>query len=150
VETKLIKEKGMKKILSFVVVALVGMSLVSGVYAAETSTTANAVQVSELLKAIPNANQGGMWIPGTQEVEYISTWPFLTYQRVSLEGGYLTAGGLLGVLSYDVGGLKDLGVNTPILNLIELNIGVGGGVKYVGDKNVWVGGVTGTLIKLHF
>jgi hypothetical protein len=112
--------------------------------------TGAAVQIGDTLKTVPQAKQGALWAPGSQEVVYIATWQLIGVQRFAIEGGYLTAGGLVGVLSYDVGGLKDLGVKVPILDLVEFNVGYGLGTQFIGTQNKGISGWTATLLKAKF
>jgi hypothetical protein len=151
-EIALLLEEGvvaLKKARGALVILALVLGLAGGMLPAYADT-ASTVQIVDTLKAVPQAKQGLMWAPGSQEVAYIATWQLLEYQKFAVEGGYLGAGGLIGVLSYDVGGLKDLGVKMPILELVEFNIGYGLGQQFIGIKNVGIAGWTVTLIRAKF
>ncbi len=108
------------------------------------------VAVVNTLQSIPQAKQGAMYVPVSQQIDYISTWQIVTKSNFSLEAGYLAAGGLCAVVSYDIGGLKDLGVTVPILTLIDLNVGFATGMQFIGSQNKGIAGPSITLIQTKF
>lgn len=106
-----------------------------------------------LLDNLPGLKQGILYNWQDSEIEYLSTIGVLDYKNVSLEIGYSSESALVGVVSYPLLKLKELGVNVPILDLIEFNIGLGAGVQRIGSgegNNEFIYGLTLTLIDIKF
>ena len=135
----------MKKIFSMV---LVMVMLLSGVVFAQDS-----LSLIDTLKKIPTVKQGIMYNFKDSELTYISTFEVAKYKNVSIEAGYDADEMILGVISYPVLKLKDLGVTIPVLDLIECNLGVGVGLDHInlagGGKELKIG-ITATLINIKF
>ena len=91
-------------------------------------------------------------------LRYISTAQVLEYKGFSLEIGYSQTASLIGVVSFQLLNLKKLGVNVPIIDLIECNIGYGVGISKIStagagednERNKLQHGPTVTLINLKF
>ena len=64
------------------------------------------VDVGNLFSKLPNLKQGA------------------AYDVKSLSAGYSTSSAIVGSLDYDIGGLSKLGINVPILSMVDLRIGM--------------------------
>jgi hypothetical protein len=114
--------------------------------------------VEDALKAIPALKQGLMYSVPEHLLRYISTAQVLEYKGFSLEIGYSQTASLIGVVSFQLLNLKKLGVNVPIIDLIECNIGYGVGISKIStagagednERNKLQHGPTVTLINLKF
>ena len=87
------------------------------------------------------------------EFEYVSTAQVLVWKNLSLEAGYATDDKIVAVISYPILKLKDLGVDTPVLDLIEFNVGAYAGIDFnePGSDQVDADyGVSLTLINIKF
>lgn len=137
-----------QKLLLFMVVVLV--LLIGFGYKGLFATNGEEIKVVAL-KDFPATKQGAIWDIKNHEVKYISTMQLITYKALVLEGGYVDPAGIVGVISYQIFALKDLGFDLPILDYIEFNIGFGGGLKYITDeKSEWFYGTSLTLINVKF
>ena len=82
------------------------------------------VWISEWIARIPALKQGVGYSISEGEFNYLSTVEVLKWKGVSLEAGYNAKDKLVGVLSYQIFKLKDFGIEVPILNLLECNVGL--------------------------
>lgn len=124
-----------------------------------TSTaSAKSLDISEKIKDIP-LKQGIAFSLVENKVNYLSTLELMNWKGLTLEAGY--AGSeepghkLVGVISYPI--LKlDKYIDTPILDLLELNLGIWGGiadVSLIGDfyeHNETDWGISATLMSFKF
>lgn len=97
------------------------------------------VSISDSLKQIPSIKQGVAWSFADNKLNYLATAEILSYKGFSLEAGYAgdadsTDHKAVAVLSYDLLNLKKLGVNVPILDLLDFRVG-----GYVGYGRVQIG-----------
>ena len=108
----------------------------------------------DVINKLPEFKQGIIYSIDHQEFNYVSTTELIEWQGLTLEGGHALPDSLIVVVSYRIGGLKDLGVNIPILDLVELNLGY-----YVGINDVdfeekldveFDHGISATLLKIKF
>lgn len=110
--------------------------------------------------SIPDMKQGIAWSLQDNEINYLSTVEVAKFKNVSLELGYSgraknSGDKIAAVLSYPIVKLKDLGVDMPIIDLIELNVGAYAAVGRVqledtDGGNEWDAGLSATLINLKF
>ena len=91
---------------------------------ASTANAAEHLDLSDLVKKIPAMKQGLAWSIQDKNVNYITTISLIEKWGFSLEAGYGAKDELIGVISYNVINLRDY-VKTPILDLIEFNVGMG-------------------------
>lgn len=107
---------------------VVGMLMICGV--------ARAGLVDDLSK-LPAWKHGVAYSVADQKFNYLTTLELfndlLGCKGLALEAGYSgkaenTRDKLVAVLSYDVLNLKDMGVKTPILDLVDFRVGVYGGI----------------------
>ena len=89
-------------------------------------------------------------MPRTEVSTADSSATIAEVKQLRLELGYADDNTVVGILSYPVLKLKDLGVTIPVLDLIEFNVGIGAGMKEIANENEFVWGVTVTLIKIKF
>src|SRR3990167_10409146 len=82
------------------------------------------LNLSEALDKIPTMKQGlGYDIAESEGISYLSTLELAKWKGITLEAGYSSTDKIVGVVSYQLLRLKDLGVTLPILDLLEANIG---------------------------
>lgn len=96
---------------------------------APTLAKAEPLNVSEELAKLPALNQGIAYSLADSNFNYLSTADIVAWKGINLEGGYAgqaknTGSKLVGVVSYDLLKLKDLGVKLPILDLVAFRPGV--------------------------
>lgn len=134
-------------------VAVVVLALVSNAHA--------ELNIHDTLGKLPNLKQGIAYSLVDNKINYLSTAEIVKYKGFALEAGYAgnaeeTNHKAVGVISYRLGGLKDLGVDVPVLDLISVNLGVYGGYGHIqlsGDKsndNEWDIGASATILDIHF
>jgi len=105
------------------------------------------------LEKLPGLKQGVMYNWQDNEFEHLSSIECASWKNITFELGYLTESSIVGVISYPLLKLKDLGVTLPILDLIEFNVGVCAGVSRIGNNggnNEAIYGITFTLIDIKF
>lgn len=119
------------------------------------------LSLNETLGKLPALKQGIAYSLVDNKVNYLSTMEVLKYKGFALEAGYAgnaeeTNHKAVGVISYRLGGLKDLGVDVPVLDLLEFNAGyyVGvGRIQFYGDTgndNEIDHGISATIINVKF
>jgi hypothetical protein len=112
------------------------------------------LNIGEIIKKIPDWKQGISYSLIDHDFNYLSTLEVANWKGITVEAGYNSENAVVGVVSYQLLKLKDLGVNVPVLDLLECNLG-----GYVGYKRIEIKslddaefdfGVSVTLISLHF
>jgi hypothetical protein len=103
-----------------------------------------------IFTAFPELKQGVLFNIEDSTFSYLSTIRVMSWKKVSLEAGYSSKDSLVAVISYPIIKLKDLGVDVPIVNLIEFNIGFGAGWKRLTGSNEFTYGPTITLFNVKF
>lgn len=120
----------------------------------EVPKVSEVLQLKDIIAKLPEFNQGVIYSIDHQEFNYVSTTQLLEWQGFTLEGGYALPDSLIVVVSYRIGGLKDLGVNIPVLDLVELNLGYYIGINDVDFKEKFDvefdHGISATLLKIKF
>ena len=123
------------------------MSVCSMAFAGELS-------ISETVKKIPALKQGIGYSLKNSNIEYLTTLEILNIKGVTLEAGYTSQDKVIGVISYPILKLKDLGVTVPILDLIEFNAGAFYGFGRINIKELDTAedtyGLSLTLLKIKF
>ena len=137
----------MKKILyGFIVV--ISLFLILGI------AQAGELNVGDTLKKIPALKQGIGYSLKNSNIEYLTTLEVLNVKGVTLEAGYTSQNKVIGVISYPILKLKDLGVTVPILDLVEFNAGIFYGFGRINIKELDTAektfGLSLTLIKVKF
>jgi len=137
----------MKKV--WMVLAIVAFSLVI----AQGLCQAESLSISESLSKIPALKQGVAFNVLDSEFEYLSTIEIANYKGITLEAGFATNDKAVGVISYKLASAKDYGITVPIVDLLELNVGVYAGYGRVAfgkenskDNNEFSFGPSITLI----
>ena len=137
----------MKRIL---VVLLVALALVG---CNRQEARAEHLSISEQLQALPALKQGIAFSLVENEVNYLSTIELANWEGFTAEAGYSSNDKIVGVISYQILKLKDLGITLPILDLIEFNLGIYGGYGRIGissEQNEIDYGLSATLINVKF
>ena len=101
------------------------------------------LNLHETLGKLPGLKQGVAYSMVDNKFNYLSTAEIVKWKGFALEAGYAGASEetnhkAVGVVSYRVGGLKDFGVEVPVLDLMEFNVGY-----YVGVGRIQFSGDTG-------
>lgn len=110
------------------------------------ATVSNAraeLNLNETLGKLPALKQGIAYSLVDNKINYLSTAEIVKYKGFALEAGYAgqaeeTGHKAIGVISYHIGGLNDLGVDVPVLDLLDFNAGY-----YVGVGRIQFSGDTG-------
>ena len=119
------------------------------------------LNLHETFGKLPGLKQGIAYSMVDNKFNYLSTAEIVKYKGFALEAGYAGASEetnhkAVGVISYRLGGLKDLGVDVPVLDLLEFNAGyyVGvGRIQFTGDTgndNEIDHGFSATVINIKF
>lgn len=113
--------------------------------------SADEISLSETLEKLPPLKQGVMYEVSDSTINYISTIEVASWKGISIEVGYSQENKVIGVVSYPILKLKDLGVTLPIIDLIEFNVGYGVGVRelFTHDSEL-THGICVTLINVKF
>ena len=115
---------------------------------------AGELSIGDTISKIPGLKQGVGFSFKDHDFDYLTTIELAKFKGVSLEAGYSAKDEAIGVASYQIAKLSDYGVDLPILDLIDLNLG-----GYVGYGRVSVSkpisprfdyGMSLTLIKVKF
>lgn len=133
-----------------VVIGLIAVLMIVGIAQAE-------INIPDTLKNLPTMKQGFGFSLIDNEFSSLTTLEILNWKGLTLEAGYNTKDAAVGVISYQLINLKRLGVNIPILDLIEFSPGAYVGYKRIGigngnakDNNEFDFGISATLISLKF
>ena len=117
--------------------------LVAAVLLALASNARAELNLNETLGKLPALKQGIAYSLVDNKINYLSTMEVVKYKGFAMEAGYAgqaeeSGHKAVGVISYHIGGLKDLGVEVPILDLLDFNAGY-----YVGVGRIQFSGDTG-------
>lgn len=117
--------------------------LVAVLLLAAVSNARAELNLNETLGKLPALKQGIAFSLVDNKINYLSTAEIVKYKGFALEAGYAgqaeeSGHKAVGVISYHIGGLKDLGVEVPILDLLDFNAGY-----YVGVGRIQFSGDTG-------
>lgn len=124
---------------------------------------ADDINIIDNLKKIPAMKQGIAYSVADQKWNYITTITVAEWKGIALEAGYAgraenTGDKIVGVISYDLFNAKKAGITWPVADLIDLRLGVYGGIgrAQIGDVPTMRGnnetdyGVSATAISLKF
>lgn len=147
----------MKKIGYLILLLLVLVAPVS----ADTTTAKSYLEIFEdVVKKVPATYQGAFYNFVDNKFDYAAYIELASYKNIQLTAGYLVSNDLelknnaiLAGLNYNVGGLKDLGIDLPVLNLVDLNVGLsvaGFNLDKGNDKVKCRLGATCSIIKVKF
>jgi len=100
-----------------------------------------ALDISKILEQIPEAKQGIGYSCNNDTVNHSLTWEVLKKDKFTVSAGIVSyderiedlreINTAIAVISYNLGGLKDLGVEVPILDLIQIEPYLYGGVSRI-------------------
>jgi hypothetical protein len=113
------------------IVALVVALLLIG-----STAFAGELSIGDELKKLPAMKQGIGFSLVNSNIEYLSTIEVANFKGVSLEAGYTSQNKVIGVASYQILKLKDLGVTIPILDLVYFQPGVFVGYGHINTEEV--------------
>ena len=113
-----------------------------------------SINVGDLVQKLPGLKQGAGFSLIENEVNYLTTIELVNFKGFALEGGYNSKDKIVAVISADLINLKKLGCTVPILDLIDLRIGVYGGYGSINsqeiDNSEWDAGLSLTAISVKF
>jgi len=107
-----------------------------------------------IINKIPPLKQGIVFNAVENKVEYLASLEVANWKGFGLDVGYVSEDALAIAFTYDLIKLKDLGVNVPILDLIEIkpllyaSAGRFEGSSFTNAETSW--GVGATLISVRF
>lgn len=109
--------------------------------AAAIPAKADELNVSELISKLPALNQGVGYSVKDSNFNYLATIDAVSFKGFKIEAGYAgvaknTGDKLVGVLSYDLLKLKNVGVTLPILDLVEFRPGVWLGYGHINGASL--------------
>lgn len=145
---------GNKLLLSALLTTLLSLSL-------QVQARADNLDIGDVVSKIPALKQGIAYSVEDSRFNYLSTIDVFKYGPVALEFGYAgpaeeTGNKIVGVVSYDLLNLKKLGVQLPILDLVEFRPGLYAGygrIQFSGDKsndNEFDWGISATILSVKF
>ena len=124
---------------------------------------AETLSLTDTLAKLPGLKQGVAWSIADSKLNYLTTLDIVQWKGISLEAGYAadaenTGHKIVAVVSYDFINLKKLGVTIPVLDLIDVRLGVYGGFGNIniGDAPAMRGnneldyGVSATALTIKF
>jgi len=141
------------------VCALFMFAGIANVTAADVAPVAAEPTLSPIdaLKQLPGLKQGMMYNWQDSKLAYLSTTEVASWKAISLEFGIADSNAIVGVLSYKVVSLEQLGVKLPILDKVVFNLGYGIGCKRVDlldgngeENNEFIQGATLTLLDIKW
>lgn len=136
-----------KKILVFTMCALM---LCTGLAMAQEEPKVNPLDISSWMEALPDLKQGAVYSVNDKVVKYCSTTNLLVTRYLILEAGAIPINNeAIIAITYELIKLKDH-IDVPILDLIELNIGIYGGIINPMNTNEFDWGISATAINVKF
>lgn len=116
---------------------------------------ADSINVPDLFSKLPSLKQGFAYDIQGKYFEYFTSVEVANYKGFSFSGGYTTSNKIITAIDYDLGGLNQLGINTPITNLIDLRVGFMVGMGNIStsngeDRNKVAYGPECTIVSLKF
>ena len=145
----------MKKLVSLgVVMFLLLFVCICCVHAQMIVDAPEPVEVEELdvdsvMDKLPGANQGFVYSMLDREFSYVSTIDLIKYKHFLLKAGY-APDRLVGAVTVDLLSLKELGVDVPILDLINVEPGIFGGFSDLDSRAEFDWGFICDIIKVKF
>jgi len=117
------------------------------------SALAEDLSIEDSLKKLPALKQGIAYSLMEHDIHYLSTLELINWKGIAFEAGYSSKDKVVGVISYELLKLKDLGVTVPVLDLIECRVGTYAGWGRLGvtkGNNEYDYGLSATLINIKF
>lgn len=114
---------------------------------------ADEITLSDTLEKLPALKQGVAYSLQDRDFSYLSTLELASWKGFTLEAGYSSNDKIVGVISYPLLKLRDIGVSLPILDLIECNLGFYAGygrvenLKEIGEATY---GISATLLRVKW
>ncbi len=142
---------------SFILALILVLAMVGVAIAQETIQVlpnSPGLSMVDQLKKIPGMKQGVGFSLIENEVNYLTTLELASYKGFALEGGYNSKDKAVLVISKDLVNLKKMGVTTPVLDLIDVRVGLYGGYGSINSREIdnseWDAGVSATIISVKF
>ena len=117
---------------------------------------AEELNIGNLIEKLPATKHGIAYSLVDHEWTYLSTVEVANYKGIGLELGFSDSDKIVGVASYELFKLADLGVTLPILDLIDCRVGLYGGYGRIDYERSGEGnnefdyGLSCTLIEVKF
>lgn len=102
------------------------------------------------MKKIPALKQGVAFDVAEGEFKYLSTVGILKYDDFGLSAGYSGDDKVVATLTYRIGGLNRFGIDTPITNLIDIEVGYYIGIGRLTGSNEVSHGPSITILNVKF
>lgn len=123
--------------------------------AAPSLAKAEPLSIGEIVKNLPAIKQGIAYSIADSKINYLATMEIIKWKGFALEGGYAgwaenTGAKAVGVVSYHLANLQDMGVDVPLAKYVDVNVGVYFGVGEIGGGLETDYGVSATAISLKF
>ncbi len=108
------------------------------------------VGIIDTLKSLPGFKQGVAFDVTESEFNYLTTIGIIKYNDVGISAGYSGDDKIVATLTYNLGGLKRFGIDTPITNLIDIEAGYYFGFGRIGGDNETSHGPVLTIVNVKF
>ena len=144
----------MKRITLLVLVLILALVMPAMAQDLQIFPQTNGVSIIDQVKKIPGLKQGIGFSLIENEVNYLTTVELASYKGYALEAGYNSKDKIVAVISADLINFKKLGVTLPVLDLIDIRVGIYGGYGSINSKALgsseWDAGISGTAISVKF
>ena len=111
---------------------------------------ADEFNIIDTLKKLPITKHGVAYNVKDYEVNYLTTVGIARYGALDLDAGFSSDSKAVATLSYELGGLKRFGIDTPITNFINLRVGAYVGYGRLTGSNEFSWGPAITLAEVKF
>lgn len=113
-------------------------------------TLSRAEGIIDTLKSLPGFKQGVAFDVEEGKINYLTTVGIIKYDNFGLSAGFSSDSKAVATLSYRLGGLNNFGIDTPITNWIDLEVGVYAGYGRLTGSNEFSWGPSLTILKVSF
>ena|SRR3990167_4940571 len=115
---------------------------------------AEPLRLSEIADKLPPIKNGIAYSFQTHEFNHIVSAELASWKGLTFEVGGVADNKVVGIVSYPLLKLKDLGVTLPVLDAVEANLGVyfgWGRIDFSKEgNNEWESGISLSLLSLKF
>lgn len=133
----------MKKLLLIIIATILGFWVGFSAYPEDSI-------LDKIKNLLPDTKPGFYYDVVGKDLEAISSFSIANYKNVSAEIALGDEQTVMAVISYPIVKAKDLGINIPILDLIELNVGFAFGYEDITNDREFKYGPSVTLINFKF
>lgn len=108
------------------------------------------VSVIDTLKTLPGLKQGMAFDVEEGQFNYLTTIGIIKYNDFGLSAGYSSDNKAVATLTYRLGGLNRFGIDTPITNLVDIEVGMYAGYGRLTGSNEFSWGPSVTILNVKF